>query len=91
MEMQGVASHLDVVFFDNSAVRRRCGPIYPGEASAADAQKSIECERTPAAVIGRRREQLLALLPTGAREWMLHSSSAAYIFASLTFEAVAYT
>jgi hypothetical protein len=40
------------------AARRRCGPILPGEASAADARESIQCGRTPAAVIGRRQGQL---------------------------------
>ena len=40
------------------AARRRCGPTIPGEASAADARESIQCERTPAAVIGRRQGQL---------------------------------
>ena len=53
----GSRLHLHDDFGDNSAARRLCGPILPGEASAADTRESIQCERTPAAVIGRRQEQ----------------------------------
>ena len=53
----GSRLHFHDVFTDNSAARRRCGPIISGGASAAAARESIRCERTPAAVIGRRQEQ----------------------------------
>ena len=75
------------------AARRRCGPTIPGEASAADARESIQCERTPAAVIGRRQEQRWRCFRQVLERKMSRSSyqrQYIYICAS-TLEVVAYT
>ena len=71
--------------------RRRCGPIMPGKASAAAARESIRCERTPAAVIGRRQGQLCRCFRQVLESKRSGSSSLRRIYAPSTSEVVAYT
>ena len=73
------------------AARRRCGPVLPGEASAADARESIQCGRTPAAVIGRRQGQLCRCFRQVLESKRSGSSSLRRIYAPSTSEVVAYT
>ena len=73
------------------AARRRCGPTIPGEASAADALESIQGERTPAAVIGRRQGQLCRCFRQVLESKRSGSSSLRRIYAPSTSEVVAYT
>ena len=87
----GSRLHFHDVFTDNSAARRRCGPIIPGEASAAAARESIRCERTPAAVIGRRQGQLCRCFRQVLESKRSGSSSLRRIYAPSTSEVVAYT
>ena len=87
----GSRLHFHDVFTDNSAARRRCGPIIPGEASAAAARESIRCERTPAAVIGRRQGQLCRCFRQVLESKRSGSSSLRRIYAPSTLEFVAHT